>query len=567
MTPAAQAPSAGAAHWRFIGTAYRRFEATDTFDVVVIGSGIGGLGTAALLAKIAGLRVLVLERHYTAGGFTHVFHRPGFEWDVGVHYVGQVHQKGSQAAALFDYVTEDRLSWSVMPTVYDRIEIDGVHFDYVAGERRLRAALLAAFPRESQAIDRYFGLIHRVIRRSPFFFTEKALPPFLGRLVGAGLRAPFLALARRTTADVLAELDASPELKAVLTGQWVDYGLPPAQSSFAVHAIVAHHYIDGAAYPVGGASRIAAAIVPIIERSGGRVVVDATVASILFDGSRAIGVRMGDGREIRAASIVSDAGFGGTLALLPRGASPQFERVAERVQVIPPSPAHLCLYVGVSASAFTRLPDPANRFIHPSVDFDRNWNAFASSLDAPFPVLYISFPSLKDPTFEQRYPGHHTIEMVVPAPYDAFATWSGSRWKHRGAEYEAMKKVLAERLLAALYRHVPELKGPAMAWELSTPLSTEHFTNAPRGASYGLACTPARFALRDLQPRTPIHNLFLTGQDTATLGVLGALFGAVTTTSVMLRKNIFGLVTRAAAGLNASRRAADTFHESGTEHS
>jgi phytoene dehydrogenase-like protein len=119
-----------------IGTAYKRFRATGPFDVIVVGSGIGGLGTAATLAKAAGLRVLVLERHYTAGGFTHVFHRPGFEWDVGVHYVGQVHRRDSQPAALFDYLTEGRLSWNAMPEVYDRVDIDELSFDYVSGRRQ-----------------------------------------------------------------------------------------------------------------------------------------------------------------------------------------------------------------------------------------------------------------------------------------------------------------------------------------------------------------------------------------------------------------------------------------------
>jgi len=82
---------------RFLGTPYKQFHGNRPFDAIVIGSGIGGLGTAALLAKASKRRVLVLERHYTAGGLTHTFHRPGFEWDVGVHYVGQVHKPGSPA--------------------------------------------------------------------------------------------------------------------------------------------------------------------------------------------------------------------------------------------------------------------------------------------------------------------------------------------------------------------------------------------------------------------------------------------------------------------------------------
>ncbi|MBI4484554.1 MAG: NAD(P)-binding protein, partial [Acidobacteria bacterium] len=119
---------------RSIGTPYKQFRDSGPFDAIVIGSGIGGLGIGALLAKSGGQRVLVLERHYTAGGFTHVFHRPGFEWDVGVHYIGQVHIPDSPVQALFDYLTEGRLSRQAMPDVYDRVTIDGLRFDSVSGQ-------------------------------------------------------------------------------------------------------------------------------------------------------------------------------------------------------------------------------------------------------------------------------------------------------------------------------------------------------------------------------------------------------------------------------------------------
>ena len=113
-----------------------------------------GWGPRLSWPKPAGQRVLVLEKHYTAGGFTHVFRRPSFEWDVGVHYVGQVHMPGSPAHALFEYLAEGRLSWNAMPDVYDRVSIDGLHFDYVSGREQLRDALVRTFPGERSAIDR-----------------------------------------------------------------------------------------------------------------------------------------------------------------------------------------------------------------------------------------------------------------------------------------------------------------------------------------------------------------------------------------------------------------------------
>ena len=120
---------------------------------------------AALLARYGGRRVLVLERHYTPGGFTHVFRRPGYEWDVGVHYIGDV-QRGTMLRALFDDITDGRLDWADMGQVYDRIVLGEERFDLPAGREPLRRRLKERFPAESDAIDAYLALVRRW-RRTP----------------------------------------------------------------------------------------------------------------------------------------------------------------------------------------------------------------------------------------------------------------------------------------------------------------------------------------------------------------------------------------------------------------
>ena len=90
-------------------------------DAIVIGSGMGGLTAAVLLGSHGGKRVLVLERHYEAGGFTHTFHRPGYEWDVGLHYIGQMQDAASPVRLAFDHVTAGKVKWQAMPELYDRL--------------------------------------------------------------------------------------------------------------------------------------------------------------------------------------------------------------------------------------------------------------------------------------------------------------------------------------------------------------------------------------------------------------------------------------------------------------
>jgi hypothetical protein len=102
---------------------YKNCPLDDSWDAIVVGSGIGGLASAALLSRYTAKRVLVLERHYVAGGYTHVFHRPSYEWDVGFHYIGQVHDPNSQLRRAFDLVTDAQLDWAPTPDVYDRLVI------------------------------------------------------------------------------------------------------------------------------------------------------------------------------------------------------------------------------------------------------------------------------------------------------------------------------------------------------------------------------------------------------------------------------------------------------------
>jgi all-trans-retinol 13,14-reductase len=524
---------------------YKQHSLDDRWDAIVIGSGIGGLTSAALLSQHAAKKVLVLERHYTAGGYTHSFDRPGYSWDVGVHYIGDLQDPASPLRAAFDRLTGGQLEWAPMPDVYDRIVMGERIYEFPTGRERLRARLKAYFPPEAPAIDRYFAAVQSAQKASGLYFAEKAVPSPIARIAGGLMRAPFLRWASHSTLDVLRRFTRNEELIAVLTAQWGDYGLPPAQSSFGIHAIVAAHYFNGASYPIGGAARIAETIAPAIERNGGKIVVSAEVQEVVVENGGAAGVRMADGREFRSDLVISDAGARNTFQHLVREPQP----ILRDLDRVPGSLAHLSLYIGVKQSARELGLTGTNLWIYPpsdggAVDHDANLARFLRDPSAPFPALYISFPSAKDPEFEQHHPGRATLEGVVFAPYEWFARWEDSRWKRRAADYDAFKQALAARIQSEVERNVPAVAGKIDRAELSTPLTTRHFMNYQRGEAYGLAATPERFRLRSLTPRTTIRNLYLTGQDVASLGVAGALFGGVMTASAVLNRNLMAAVTK-----------------------
>lgn len=198
-----------------------------------------------------------------------------------------------------------------------------------------------------------------------------------------------------------------------------------------------------------------------------------------------------------------------------------------------PSIGHLGMYIGMEQTAEQLGLPKTNYWVFPDNDSDRSVDRFLADAEAPFPVVFISFPSAKDPDFQRRHPGKATIEIVAPAPYEWFVKWRGTTWGQRGDDYDAFKERLAARMLAVLYERLPQLQGRVDYYEVSTPLSTEWFCAYDRGELYGLDHTPDRFQAEDLGPRTRIPGLWLTGQDTMSCGVVGAMMGGVVTFASM----------------------------------
>lgn len=135
----------------------------NNYDAIVIGSGIGGLTAASLLAQLGDKRVLVLERHFRLGGFTHTFSRKGYTWDVGVHYVGGM-AEGSQMRGLFDLVTRAGVSWQPLPGRFEVFHYPDLTFRVPNNPERYLGELIAAFPREEQALRRYQAAISSASR-------------------------------------------------------------------------------------------------------------------------------------------------------------------------------------------------------------------------------------------------------------------------------------------------------------------------------------------------------------------------------------------------------------------
>lgn len=516
-----------------IGRRYRTGRAEQHYDVIVIGSGIGGLTNAALLSKL-GKKVCVLEQHYTAGGYTHSYEREGYEWDVGVHYIGEVHKPHSPLRRVFDVISDGKLEWAPMDEVYDRIIIGDRRYDFRAGRENFIADMIGHFPQEEEAIRAYVDLIYKTARAATPFFAGQAMPPLLAKAYNKTRRFLVPRECLMTTRSVLESLTRNQELIAVLTGQWGDYGLVPAESTFFMHAMVAKHYFAGGNYPVGGSWKMAETIVPVIRAGGGEVFTYARVQEIIVENNKAIGVLMENGDRLLAANIVSNTGARITFEKLLPEAVRQKHRYEKKLKTVKPSSAHVCLYVGCKGSAKELGIPKTNLWIYPTPHHEQNIQNYLNDPQTGSPLLYISFPSAKDPSWDQHYPGKSTVEVVTLGRYEDYTKWRGTTWNQRGEGYEEHKQKMTGHLLEELYKQMPQLRGKVDYAELSTPLSTEWFQLNDKGEIYGLDHDPDRFQQDWLHPVTPVKNLYMTGQDVVTCGIGGALMGGVLTTSAML---------------------------------
>lgn len=496
---------------------------TAAFDVIVIGSGIGGMTTAAALSRLDH-RVLLLEQAQVIGGLTHAFSRNGFTWDVGLHYCG-LFGRDQSASKILDWLCGGTIEFRSIGTVYDTLHFPGgFEIDVARPAAAYRMELKERFPDNAAEIDAYFEAVQSGEAALRMTAAERSIPePFRSahRWWNQGRIERWCG---RTTREVIGDIVTDPKLAAVLSAQWGTYGGRPENASFGMHAMVMGHYLEGAGYPVGGAGAIAKGLVPVIEAAGGCARAATPVDAILIEDGKAVGVRTSSVEEFKAPVIVSAAGAGETVKrLLPPEIAGQ--DWARKIATFEPSICHFQIYLGLEGDIARHDATRQNHWYYESWDVsDAIWSP---GDEGPIPMLFVSFPTLKDPAHDPGPSNRHTGEVLAWADWSSVAAFADGGSERNPDAWAAFKQRVEARLMAAFAQKFPAVAPFVVYQELGTPLGTAFFTRHEKGGFYGVETTPRRVLSEALNACTPVPGPFLTGQDVMTPGIAGALWGGM----------------------------------------
>ena len=497
--------------------------------VVIIGSGMGGLSCGVVLSK-NGYEVTVLEQGRQIGGCLQCFSRGGARFETGMHFIGSA-GKGETLERLLRYleVRKDIRLSELDRDGYDVVCLEGKRYRFANGRDAFIRQMTDYFPHQHEELKKYFDLIEKVACASRLHSLEEV----------GGDDAVNTEYQLRSINEVVEGVITDPLLAKVLVGRLPLYAAERGKTPFATHAFITDFYNQSAYRIVGGSDKIAQSMKHTIEKYGGRVLPCHRATRIVCDENHAIGVEvehsvrprierikpMGDAEDrefFPCDYVISDAHPMRTLELTDsKLLRPAFR---SRINSIPQTVGGFSVYL-----EFKDDTVPYQNYNFYGYDSGTPWDCEKYDEQTwPKGYLYMHFCQEEKPRYAKTGVILSYMQMSDVAP------WSGTKTGHRGADYEAFKQRKAEKLIDVVERDFPGFRDSIKHYYTSTPLTYYDYTGTEGGSMYGIARDIHLGAACRVPQRTKIPNVFQTGQNINSHGILGVTVGTIVTCSELL---------------------------------
>lgn len=501
------------------------------YDHVIIGSGLGGLLVAYLLAE-RGQSVCVLEKNVQFGGCLQIFARDKTIFDTGVHYVGELGE-GEALHEIFDY-------FGLMPHLnaeqldtngFDLISFRGDPkvYPYAQGHTNFVEKLTQHFPGEEEALQQYVTQIKSVNDR---FYAGDFSTLSLDAMMGPAME---------TSAEtVIAGLTQNHKLRDVLAGNIPLYGGVSNRTPWHQHALIVNSYLTSAWRIGDGGAQIAKHLAAGIRGMGGELYRRREVVELLTEGKRVMAARTADGSLIHGHNFVTNIPPERVLALLD-GAHPR-KAYYKRLTQPEPTTSFFALYLKFKPHTFPYLKSNVYHYNKPGV-----WGAVHYD-SAQWPESWLLYPAAARP--ESKY--METATVLAYMDFSEVAPWAETHNTtahpgQRGDTYAAFKQGKAEALLHDMEQRFPGITAAVQSYYTSTPLTYRDYLGVTQGAAYGKVKDFRKPHQAFISPQSHIPNLYFTGQHVHLHGIKGVTTTALIAAGVIL--NDTGLYHRVKHGI------------------